>query len=349
MNLNRKLTVILLVVTGLVGVTFTNGGEPVRGPVIDAKTEVVINGALRYLASQQRPNGSWVQGGGKPDFEVAMTGYVLLTFLSTGNLPDNGPFAKNVRMGQDFLLEAVGPDGLFTSGGKASYMYGHGIATIALAELYGQTRAAAIRPKLERLVKVIIGAQSAKDKFKGGWRYNPQPKDADISVTVLQMVALRAAKNAGLDVSQEVLDAAVSFVRRCYDEKSGGFCYQPGAGPGMARTAAAIYSLQVCGQYDDPMVQAGSKYLFENQGSKGTWFTYGHFYAAPAQYMIGGETWNKWYGWIHDLLLEKVTREGDKASWELFAEGGPYTKLYTTAVYTYILAMPYQYLPLYQR
>lgn len=341
--MRRKLFILLTVVAGLRGATITPGSEPARMPVIDGTTEGVINGALRYLAGQQRPNGAWVQGSGKTDFEVAMTGYVLLAFMSTGNLPDSGPFAQNVRKGQDFLLEAVGPDGLFTSGGKASYMYGHGIATVALSELYGQTRAAAIRPKLERLVRVIIGAQNKA----GGWRYNPQPREADMSVTVLQLVALRAAKNAGLDVPQEVIDSAVGFIRSCYDEKSGAFCYQPGQQPGFSRTAAAIYSLQVCGLYNDPMVAAGSKYLFGHRGGGQGWFAYGLFYSAPAEFMIGGESWVQWYSWIHDLLLEKAHREGDQVYWDLFAD--PYSKLYTTAVYTCILAVPYQYLPLYQR
>jgi len=321
------------------------GAEPARLPVIDGKTEAVINGALRWLASQQRPDGAWVQGDGKTDYEIAMTGYVLLAFLSTGNLPDSGPFAENVRRGQEFLLESVGADGLFSSGGRASYMYGHGIATIALAELYGQTRVAAIRPKLERAVKVIVNAQSAK----GGWRYSPQPRDADMSVTVLQMAALRAAKNAGLDVPQETIHRAVEYVRSCYHEGTGGFGYQPGQSAGFARTAAAVYSLQVCGQYDDPKVAAGSKYLFENRDRDKTWFTYGNFYAAPAQFMVGGDTWGRWYGWIRDLLLQKVIHEGNMAYWNLFMETGPYTKLYATAVYTFVLAIPYQYLPLYQR
>jgi len=41
--------------------------------------------------------------------------------------------------------------------------------------------------------RTIIESQNAE----GGWRYNPRPFDADISVTVCQMMALRSAKNAG--------------------------------------------------------------------------------------------------------------------------------------------------------
>ena len=107
----------------------------------------------------------------------------------------------------------------------------------------------------------------------------------------MQVVALRAAKSAGFDVPQQTIDDAIEYVRRCKAGAAGGFSYQAGRGEaGFARTAAAIYSLQVCGQYDDPLVQPASNYLFENNRTRGLWWTYGCNYATPAQYMIGGET-----------------------------------------------------------
>src|SRR5690606_12199851 len=150
---------------------------------------------------------------------------------------------------------------------------------------------------------------------EGGWRYRPIAHDADISVTVLQVVALRAAKNAGIDVPQETIDRAVAYVRSCYDPASGGFTYQPGnRAPGYARTAAAIYSLQVCGVYDDPLVERGSEYLRRFFGQR-EWFTYGTFYAVPAQYMVGGDTWKDWYPRINAVLMRQVVREGNLAWW----------------------------------
>jgi hypothetical protein len=204
--------------------------------------------------------------------------------------------------------------------------------------------------KLDRIVKTIVSSQNNE----GGWRYRPIAYQADISVTVLQVVGLRAAKNAGLDVPQTTIDRAVAYVKKCYHEPSGGFCYQPGQTPGFARTAAAIYSLQVCGLYDDPMVKAGSDYLMRTfKDSRAEWFTYGNFYAAPAMYMRGGETWEKWYKLINDALVKKATVRGDTAFWdpnETGLEGGRSVgPIYTTSVYTMMLAMPYHYIPLYQR
>jgi hypothetical protein len=316
------------------------GQEQVR---LDANTEQIIRGALKYLASRQNGNGSWATGSGEQQ-EVAMTGYVLVTFLAAGQLPDEGEYGKNVTAGMNYLLNMVRPDG--TMGRHGHYMYGHGVASIALAELYGQTRDPRIRPKLEQVIKLIIQSQNRE----GGWRYNPGASDADISVTVLQVVALRAAKNSGLEVPQATIDRAVGYVRSCFHERSGGFTYQPrGGDPGFARTAAAVYSLQVCGQYDDPRVQPGIKYLHKSRDDR-QWFTYGHFYAAPALYMVGGEDWKTWYTAMSKMLLEKVKRQGDMVWWDPHWDGGRGVgPVYCTAVYTMILAMPYHYLPLYQR
>jgi hypothetical protein len=44
--------------------------------------------------------------------------------------------------------------------------------------------------------------EGAKLNDEAGWRYSPHRSDADISVTIMQVMALRAAKNAGFNVQQ---------------------------------------------------------------------------------------------------------------------------------------------------
>ena len=316
--------------------------------VVDKPTERIIHGALRYLASKQQPNGSWSASEERNKYTIAMTGYVLMAFQAAGHLPGEGEFGEHVTRGMNYLLDLISPEGLYGSGRDGQYMYSHGIATIALAELYGQTRSPFIRNKLQRVVRLIVSAQADAEGHHGGWRYRPVAKDADISVTVLQLVAIRAAKNSGLDVPQKTIDDAVDYVRRCYKDSEGGFCYQPNREAGFARTAAAIYSLQVCGLYDDPKVKAGSKFLFEAQRPDHEWFTYGNFYAAPAQYMIGGDTWAKWYQDVKGILLDQVIDDKGAVYWEARGRGGV-GATFTTAVYSMILSMPYHYIPLYQR
>ena len=313
---------------------------------VDPQTKLVINGALKYLASKQHVDGSWSIKDGLDGHPVAMTGYTLLAFMATGNLPDEGQYSKNVSQGMQFLLGSIQPNGLYRGVAQGQYMYNHGIATIALAELYGETRSPTIRAKLQSAVDVVLKAQNDT----GGWRYTPQSRDADISVTVLQAVALRAAQEAGLSVPKSVIDDAVKYVDSCYDGGAGGFAYQPGRGAGFARTAAAIYSLQVLGKFDDERIKTGSAYLFDHLGDRAEFWTYGNYYAAPAQYMVGGETWRSWYSQLREILLRRVVTTGDTSHWEATNEGGAQlSPIFFTAVNVHILAMPYHYLPLYQR
>ena len=337
------LSLLLLLLLLLVAVT----GHAADRVIIDARTEAVIRGALTYLSKNQAPNGSMLGVTDKErQYPQAMTAYTLMAFQAAGQLPGEGEFGANVTRAVKYLLDQVADDGLINRGGGGHYMYTHGITTIALAEAYGQATDPAIRKKLASLVKVIVSSQNNE----GGWRYRPIASDADVSVTVLQVVALRAAKNGGIDVPQKTIDDAIGYVRSC-TATEGGFAYQPGQPAGFARTAAAIYSLQVCGQYDDPLVKSGSKYLFDNYKAGERWFTYGNFYAAPAQYMIGGDTWARWYALLKESLLGAVIEPGDgSAYWDIKLDpGGGTGPVYSTAVYTMILAMPNHYVPLYQR
>ena len=311
---------------------------------VDAVTEGVIHGALSYLAKQQGITGAWTQAPGSTAYPVAMTGYALMAFLSAGNLPYEGEFGHNVAAGMQYLVDQIEPDGLFRDVDQGKYMYSHGIATVALCELYGETRSELLRPRLEQIVKVIVNAQNPA----GGWRYKPDGKDADISVTVLQVAALRAAKNAGLAVPEATIDRAVEFIDSCYDATTGGFAYQPKGPPAFARTAAAIYSLQVCGRYDDPNIKSGSDYLFAHGDEGQAWWPYGCYYAAPAQYMIGGEPWARWYAQMKGAMLSTVIHNGDMSYWN-DKRGQLLGPTYETAVFVTVLAMPYHYIPLYQR
>ena len=47
-----------------------------------------------------------------------------------------------------------------------------------------------VREALRRAVRLIVNTQNSE----GGWRYQPVRNDADLSVTVCQIMALRAAR-----------------------------------------------------------------------------------------------------------------------------------------------------------
>src|SRR5437762_204428 len=128
----------------------------------------------------------------------------------------------------------------------------------ALAELWGMTGDEEIKPILKKAVELIVGAQSKE----GGWRYEPVQSGADISVTIMQVMALRAAKNSGLHVPDETMKKAIKYIETCEDKESGGYTYQPGnRQPGFARTAAGACVLQLTGQYEAKQIPKAIEYM----------------------------------------------------------------------------------------
>ena len=238
--MNKFSAIFLILIAGLLA-AISAESERKDSVVVDEKTEAVIKGSLKWLASKQMANGAWGSTPEEQRYAIAITGYTLMAFQAAGHLPGEGEFGKNVTAGMQYLLDQISPEGLIGNRNTGQYMYSHGISAIALGELYGQTRSATMRPKLEKMIRIIIASQNKE----GGWRYRPVAADADISVTVLQVVALRAAKNGGIDVPQKTIDDAVKYVKACQHAVTGGFAYQPGRDAGFARTATAIYSLQV--------------------------------------------------------------------------------------------------------
>ena len=137
-------------------------------------------------------------------------------------------------------------------------MYSHGFGTLFLAEAYGMTHRPEIREKLQKAVRLIIDTQN----IEGGWRYQPVKHDADLSVTICQINALRAARNAGLYVPKETVDACIRYVKQSQNP-DGGFRYMLSGGPSseFPRSAAGVVALQSAGEYDSKEVRDGIAYL----------------------------------------------------------------------------------------
>lgn len=177
-----------------------------------------------------------------------MTGLALLAFLSAGHTPDVGRYGMVVRGAADYLVRQTPPDGYI---GKIddSRMYGQGIVALALAQAYGVQPVAekrlAMRKSLERLVTVIIAAQSVKkpEALAGGWRYTPTAEDSDLCVTAWNALALLAAREAGLPVKQAAVHRATGFVERCYQPDQKTFGYQPGAAGSISMTGTGLLCL----------------------------------------------------------------------------------------------------------
>ena len=323
-----------------------HGAEPLFAQselVTPAAAEATDRG-LAYLAERQLEDGSFgTSGMGR---NVAVCGLSGMAFLAAGSTPGRGKYGANLDRCIDYLLENTSDEGLIAAAGDASRgpMYGQGFAALFLCEVYGMTERQAIRDRLAASIELIIAAQNPE----GGWRYTPQPRDADVSVTVCQVMALRAARNAGFAVPRETIDRSIEYVRACQNP-DGGFRYMRAEGPpasGFARTAAGVVALVNAGLYDSPEVARGLEYLAATPPGKAnasdeTYYFYGHYYAVQAMWHAGDPRWHGWYPAIRDQLLARQRADGTWAD-SVGAE-------YGTAMACIILQTPNNYLPILQR
>jgi hypothetical protein len=307
-----------------------------------------IGGGLAYLAAAQNDDGSY--SGGRFGKSVAVTALACLALLADGHTPDSDDYGRVVSKGLDYVLASSTESGLIAAEGTRGPMYGHGFATLFLGEVYGMTpgggdtpRAARIHEALVKAVRLIERTQNEE----GGWRYNPVPYDADVSVTICQIMALRSARNAGIEVSKETIDRAVAYVRLCQNP-DGGFKYQLSSGSSAwPRSAAGVASLYYAGIYEDNAIDRGLAYLkksaFPGRPRSGrAYYYYGNYYAVQAMYLAGGDDWAAWWPAIRDELVDS---QADDGSWADPSVGSAYA----TAMSLIILQMPKRYLPFFQK
>jgi hypothetical protein len=222
-------------------------------------------------------------------------------------------------------------------------MYAHGFATLFLAEVYGMTADEQVKERLQKAIRLIQRAQNSE----GGWRYTPVPLDADVSVTICQVMALRAARDAGIKVEKGVIDRAIDYVKKCQNN-DGGFSYMLGQGGGsmFPRSAAGVATLFYAGIYQGPEIERGLRYI--NQFRPGAdaprgmvpHYYYGHYYAVQSMFLAGGEQWARWFPAIREEVIARQDRQ--TGSWT-----GEVNNEYCTAMACIILQMPNRYLPVF--
>jgi len=294
---------------------------------------------LTWLAQKQAEDGSY---GGLSHYgpHVGLTGLAGLAFMSDGNMPDRGRYGTIVDKCVAFVVTHSSESGLLAAETSHGPMYGHGFATLFLAEVYGMTDRPDVRETLRRAVRLIVSTQNDE----GGWRYQPVRADADISVTICQIMALRAARNSGIYVDKGVIENAVEYVRKSQNP-DGGFRYMlSSGGSAFARSAAGVAALQYAGIYRGDEIERGLQYIGKFTPPKdqtvGHYF-YGHYYAAQAMFLAGDEYWQTWFPSVRAELLERQTPEG---FWR-----GQAGNEYGTAMALIILQMPNRLLPIFQK
>jgi hypothetical protein len=333
--------------------------------LIDDRLRASVARAHEWLAAHQHKDGYWAELVGyklnsnyettddNPLPHVGVSALALMSFLAGGHLPDRGKYGDVLHRGIDFVLTCSQDDGQIAAHGTR--MYSHAFATLFLAEVHGMAASDRTKLTLERAINLIVDCQNAH----GGWRYNPFDRELDLSVTVCQIQALRAARNIGIRVPPDAIDKAMAYVQASRVERGPmqGLYYYKIHGRGAydkpteyAINAAALTALSCAGIHDDDLSDPVLRFLAREYETLADpyyrthfYYWYGNYYAAQAFYQSGGPRLRAYWTRLATDLLAAQAADG---RWQNTV--GPGDE-FATAIACLLLQMPKQYLPIFQR
>lgn len=344
------LNALVLLLVGLAADRCIAEDESEKAPAgfreITEQQEAAIEKAVAWLAKTQARDGSWSAAGGE-SYQCAMTGLAGLALLAQGSTPGRGKYGDNVTRAVRFLLKCQDKTGLISLPGDGRSMYGHGFGMTFLAECYGMEPGGEDAPRikacLEKAVQLIGRAQSSL----GGWYYSPNSGTDEGSVTITQVQALRACRNVGIDVPAKVLERAIDYMKKS-QQPDGGIAYRAGmTGSRPALSAAGAELFLMAGMYEAKETKRALDYVRKNissQSTAGQHDSYTTFYAAQALHQMGGADWAKYFDSRRTRYLREQQSDG---SWRFTGWGA--SPVMDTAIAVVVLALPYQYLPIYQK
>jgi squalene cyclase len=299
---------------------------------IPAQLETMYERGLAYLATHQNAKGSWDDGMGD---EPGVVGLAVIAFLAGGDDPNHGRHAKEIRKGIDYILSLQRE----SNGYIGTSMYNHGFATLALAEAYGAVDDPKIAPALSKAIDLILSAQ--KNNPSGAWRYTPDSRDADTTVSGCQLVALLGARNAGLPVPDEAIKKGLTFMSRCRSG-DGGYGYTSAGGSRPTLTAIGVTCLALAKEKDAKGFDKSVEYLRQSLNFRDRNYPYYfEYYMSQALFHADEAAWNEWN---EKNLRYLATLQRPDGSWP-----GNKGYAFNTAGALLSLALNYRFLPIYEK
>ncbi len=337
-------------------VSSTGWSQSRIGTDVPVNVERITSAAVQWLAQNQTPAGDWPGGNDSHNPEPGnsgVTGMGVMAFLSTGVDPNYGEYALNIRAALRHMISIQDPE----TGYLPNSMYNHGFGMLALAESYGvvdeellwSDRDIAIPAERRRSIgqalrlAVRCAVTSQEHNPWRAWRYRPESKDADTSVTGAVLIGLLAARNAGIKIPDSNMDSATQYIREV-TSKRGEVSYTPGfnfsLGTNMSAIAALVYSI---GKHQDwPEYRSVVQFVKANSDSVDPSHPhYNLYYVSQALFQTDYDAWSKW----NEVTIRRLRREQNQDG----SFDSSYGKAYATSMSVLALALNYRFLPIYER
>lgn len=355
--------------------------------VLDAATwkqvDTSVERGLEWLISQQNEDGSFDSpASGQP----AITSFCLMAFLAQGESPADGKYQQQLVAAVNFIADQQKRNGLIASTAPndvpiprnvhktvgSPSVYNHAISGLALCEAYGQCspeQAERLTPIIEKAIAATVEMQRWGPKQKqnvGGWRYLDlrfPGKFSDLSVSGWQLMFLRSAKNAGFDVPEKSIDAAVKYIEGCFlkdkDRKVHAYLAGNRRACTRAMAGAGILALAHAGKHDSKEARSSGEWLLKHDFKKYNddtppyggrpWqdrYHYGSVLCSQAMFQLGGKYWKQFFPPLVDTLLANQQPNG---AWPPEKNEPQYGQVYSTSLCILSLSVPNQMLPIFQR
>jgi hypothetical protein len=315
------------------------------GEVVPRDVREMYDRGLQFLANSQTERGDWAGGG---EQGPGVTGMALLALLASGEDPNFGLYSNHIRKALRNIISAQDAN----TGFFGMSMYHHGFAMLALAEAYGavdernlwgDTKGPrSIGQSLELAVRAAITSQ--KSNPTSAWRYSPNGRDADTSVSGAVVVGLLAARNAGIEVPDESIDKAIGYYKSM-TSKAGEVAYTGGLGgfgESTARSSIATLAYAVARRKDLPEYKATLGYIKQRIEQPAQYYQeYVRYYQAQALFQGDLDAWEKWNKLLVRQLKEAQLPDGSIR--------GQFGSTISTSLSLLSLALNYRFLPIYER
>lgn len=300
------------------------------GDPIPAKVVQMYDKGINYLVKNNTPEIAFHM-----EQEPAVAACAILAILARSE----GLESPQVASCLNNYLELIFKSQDQNSGYIGNSMYNHGFCTLALAEAYGVIDEKRLATALKKAVELILKAQG--ENPQNGWRYTPESVDADSTVSGCQIVALLAARNAGIIVPDESIDSGLLYLRSCRGE-DGSYGYTNANNGKPTLTAIGVLCQYLAKKEPDEVSKKSVEYLKKRLNYRDQHYPfYYEYYMSQALFQATPDVWKDWNKRNIRYLALSQASDG---SWD-----GNHGKIFSTSAALLSLALNYRFMPIYER